>query len=135
MTNQYNTYLTPEQEAQFQAQMADRLGDLYDYDLRGAWLANAGQADNGHYPDTYKKPNHPTFSQESQYSTPQMQGGTWSNVNGTDYFNPSMQNIINTGGARGLQEYFRRAEPTARLNPTSMQEAINALAQAGMNRR
>jgi hypothetical protein len=26
-------------------------------------------AENGHWPDTFKKPNHPTFSVESQYAT------------------------------------------------------------------
>jgi len=30
-----------------------------------------------HFPDTYKYPNHPTFSNESIYSTPEKPGGKW----------------------------------------------------------
>ena len=30
-----------------------------------------------HFPDTYKRPNHPTFSNESIYSTPEKPGGSW----------------------------------------------------------
>lgn len=42
-----------------------------DYDYVGAFLAGYGRdkAGNGHLPDTFKKPNHPTFSVESQYAT------------------------------------------------------------------
>lgn len=32
-----------------------------------------------HFPDTYKKTNHPTFSNESVYSTPSNPGGMWDN--------------------------------------------------------
>lgn len=41
----------------------------------------------GHFPDTFKNPVHPTFSDESKYSTPEHKGGKWivSN-NGTDVF-------------------------------------------------
>jgi len=31
----------------------------------------------GHFPDTYKRPNHQTFSNESIYSTPKNPGGKW----------------------------------------------------------
>jgi len=39
-----------------------------DYDLRGAYKAGLTPNDNGHWPDTFKKPNHPTFSDESIYA-------------------------------------------------------------------
>lgn len=39
-----------------------------DYDLRGAFLAGVVPAKNGHFPDTFKKPNHPTFSDQSKYA-------------------------------------------------------------------
>jgi len=41
-----------------------------DYDFPGAYKAGV-QPDpmTGHWPDTYKKPNHPTFSEESIYSS------------------------------------------------------------------
>lgn len=39
-----------------------------DYDLRGAFKAGLTPGENGHWPDTFKKPNHPTFSDESIYA-------------------------------------------------------------------
>lgn len=35
----------------------------------------------GHFPDTYKTPNHKTFSNESIYSTPENPGGSWQGEN------------------------------------------------------
>ena len=40
----------------------------YDYDLQGAFNAGVLPDKNGHWPDTFKKPNHPTFSIESKYA-------------------------------------------------------------------
>lgn len=75
----YNTQLSPQEEAQYRAwaQASGHANDTQDYDLRGAWKARVAQAGNGHFPDTYKKPNHPTFSAESEYSTPDNKGGQW----------------------------------------------------------
>jgi hypothetical protein len=51
-----------------------------DYDFRGAYKAGlTPDPQTGHWPDTFKKPNHPTFSSESIYSTKQNPGGKWSN--------------------------------------------------------
>jgi hypothetical protein len=66
----YNTKLSPDEEKGFQKwkqRMAPRDSGA-DYDLRGAYKSQAAQAKNGHWPDTYKKPNHPTFSNESRYA-------------------------------------------------------------------
>jgi hypothetical protein len=73
----YTTQLKPDEEVQFQA-WAKRNGVRMepgwneDYDMRGLWKSNPNiVADpRGHWPDTYKKPNHPTFSNESIYATP-----------------------------------------------------------------
>ena len=85
----YNTKLTDEEEAQYQA-WAKKIGherDVYDYDLRGAWKAGAAQAENGHFPDTFKKPNHHTFSEESQYADGKRNiGGRWVVENGQNIF-------------------------------------------------
>lgn len=85
----YNTKLTDEEEAQYQA-WAKKIGherDVYDYDLRGAWKAGAAQAENGHFPDTFKKPNHHTFSVESQYADGKRNiGGRWVVENGQNIF-------------------------------------------------
>lgn len=75
----FNTQLSPEAEERFQkwkAKMAPHdTGE--DYDLRGAFQAGlTPDVENGHWSDQFKKPNHPTFSTESQYArfgTP----GTW----------------------------------------------------------
>lgn len=48
-----------------------------DYDLRGAWLNDGFKPGSGHGTDRYKKPNHPTFSEESQYSNSLHPGGRW----------------------------------------------------------
>lgn len=67
-TGQFDTPLTPEEEARFQQwarTLPANLQSTEDYDLRGAWKADAKAAANGHLPDTWKKPNHPTFSNES----------------------------------------------------------------------
>lgn len=66
----FETVLSPQQEEEFQ-----RWKTIYapndsgeDYDLRGAFKAGLKPDTNGHWPDTFKKPNHPTFSNESIYS-------------------------------------------------------------------
>lgn len=67
----FETTLTPAQEQRFQAwkrtYAPNDSGE--DYDLRGAFLSGlTGPDENGHWPDTFKKPNHPTFSNESKYA-------------------------------------------------------------------
>ena len=84
----YNTFLTPQQEAAFavwkQRMAPNDSGE--DYDLRGAFLADAKHAANGHMTDQFKKPNHPTFSNQSQYApyAPE-QAGQWGGKDGNDY--------------------------------------------------
>jgi hypothetical protein len=43
-----------------------------------------------HFPDTYKRPTHPTFSNESIYSTPENPGGSWKG----EVFIPYVKKII-----------------------------------------
>jgi hypothetical protein len=75
----YETTLTPEQEQQFQdwkAKYAPK-DSGEDYDLRGAFQAGlTPDPETGHWPDTFKKPNHPTFSDQSIYAqaAPQLAG-------------------------------------------------------------
>jgi len=71
------TQLEPMQEVQFQDwakrnQVRLEPGWNEDYDMRGLWKANPGAApdERGHWPDTYKLPNHPTFSSQSVYALP-----------------------------------------------------------------
>lgn len=81
----FNTVLPPQAEREFQAwktRYAPNDSGL-DYDYRGAFAAGVKPAANGHWPDTFKKPAHDTFSVESQYSkyAPGM-AGSW---NGETY--------------------------------------------------
>ena len=87
----HNTELTPDEEAKYQnwvAAQSKKMGrdiskDEIDYDLRGDWKTGAARDKRGHGGDTFKKPNHPTFSEHSQYhgvpdeeGRPQV-GGRW----------------------------------------------------------
>lgn len=47
-----------------------------DYDWRGAFVAGCRPDSTGHWPDLFKKPNHPTFSTDSIYAVhcPQLAG-------------------------------------------------------------
>ena len=87
----YNTQLTPQQEQQYQQWVQTlpiNLRNDYDYDLRGAWLNGDLPDQNYHMTDKWKKPWHPTFSNESVYSTPGAEGGRWDG----EEFHPSNLN-------------------------------------------
>ena len=69
----YNTPLSPDEErgyADWKKKNAPN-DSGYDYDLRGAYKAGEARdpGPDGHMKDRFKKPNHPTFSDESQYAT------------------------------------------------------------------
>lgn len=118
-SNKYNTQLSPKEELMFQAWAAKngKTKDTYDYDLRGAWKeiqsGNMKAADNGHLGDKYKKPNHPTFSDQSVYSGKDgYVGGKWGNEGGKDTFTPGKGNMYQP---QELQRYFQKVEPNAKL--------------------
>jgi hypothetical protein len=81
----YQTQLTPQQESQFRQWLVQNKVpfEVFDpkssYDMRGFWLAmqrkdprarsSINPADKRmHYPDYWKTPYHPTFSNESQWA-------------------------------------------------------------------
>lgn len=83
----FNTKLAPDEERAFlgwvekQKVPFDPRADVTDYDMRGFWKAlngndpkarNAVDPNDGkvHYPDFWKTPYHETFSNESQWATP-----------------------------------------------------------------
>ena len=124
MTERYNTPLTPAEELAYQnwaqiqsaVQGRDISRDLFDYDMRGAFKSGALQSENGHYPDTYKKPNHPTFSTDSQYhGADGHQGGTWTQLGGRWAFTPGQANL-QMHGPDVLHRYFAEVDPEAWLN-------------------
>jgi hypothetical protein len=112
----YDTPLTPEQMRaflQWRSRLPQNLRGSEDYDLQGAYLGAAGQAANGHLPDTWKKPNHMTFSAESQYSAPGHEGGRWVDAgNGKWVFFASPENMRQHDPAT-IVDYFRNSEPDA----------------------
>lgn len=111
--SQYNTPLSTADEHHFQQwiKKQGREKDLNDYDLRGAWAGQVEQSENGHFPDTFKKPNHPTFSDESQYSNGETKGGKWvEGQNGKWTFEASDFNL-KTHSKEDLERYFKEREP------------------------
>ena len=107
-SNQYNTALTTAQEAKYEAwvkgnnnQNRDMSGDVYNYDLKGYWSkyinGDSKQEDNanGHLTDEFKKPNHPTFSDQSVYNNVDGNvGGKWTAIGKNKWeFTPSATSI------------------------------------------
>ena len=116
-TNKYNTKLSDEDEKAFQAYLSSsgRSKDLSDYDMRGWFKESGKQAADGHFTDKYKKPNHPTFSNESQYNGKDgATGGTWGGDDSAPTFTPSKSNLKNMS-ADELKAYFSKVEPKAKL--------------------
>jgi hypothetical protein len=118
MTDQYNTPLAPDEETNFQewAKTHNKTKDLYDYDMRGFWKNGEGYNERGHGPDTYKKPNHPTFSDQSQYhGVDGHEGGNWTGSDEKGWtFTPGATNY-NYRSPDEMQEYFKQFEPTTKL--------------------
>lgn len=74
----FDTILLPSEEAAFinwKNQYAPN-DSGQDYDLRGAFKSGLKPDETGHWPDTWKKPSHPTFSTDSVYASvkPEMAG-------------------------------------------------------------
>lgn len=117
----YDTQLSPEQEQAYQAwkqQNAPRDSGA-DYDLRGAFQAGvrpAGPeagADAGHFPDTFKKPGHPTFSNQSQYAPARPDlAGFWQGENYIPPVAPSGAEMFR-GGQLPPSQGFPSAQPAS----------------------
>jgi len=96
-----------------------------DYDMRG-WVdqrVHEGKSQDAiikeltsgaHFTDTFKKPNHPTFSDQSQYHNEKTKGGKWVQEGENWSFVPSEHNVKNLG-EEGLRNYFKEREPNSRL--------------------
>lgn len=116
-SDKFNTVLAPDEEEKYQAWATEnhREKDVYDYDLRGAWKelqsGTMSEDERGHLGDKYKKPNHPTFSDQSIYSGQDgVTGGVWSrNAEGKDVYTPGRK--LSSVEADRLRRYFLRNEP------------------------
>lgn len=133
MSGQFNTPLNPQEQTAYAAWLKAKGGDpakaSFDYDMQGAFKAGIGQSENGHFPDTFKKPNHPTFSDQSQYSSAETPGGTWVQNGDKWEFKASPHNLT-IYGAGDLQQYFTDREPGNTLTlPTAAGAGIQGFAQ------
>jgi hypothetical protein len=112
----YNTPLSPEERGAYKdwAKQGGKNPDLEekDYDLPGYFKSGGklGGKDE-HLTDQFKKPNHPTFSDQSQYhGTGGEEGGTWTALpDGKFNFTPGRSNM-DYWGPQGLQDYFNKYE-------------------------
>lgn len=82
-----------------------KLGLSNDYDIVGFYLSGAKYVKGTHLPDTFKKPNHITFSTESIYSTPQHTGGVWYQVKRVWHYKPSAY-VLTKHTISELKSYF-----------------------------
>jgi hypothetical protein len=118
----YNTPIPPDRQAAFNQWVATHtqagrnpLKDRYDYDVNGYFLSGQATDPRGHATDQFKKPNHPTFSNESIYHGKDGNyGGRWINSNGGSFYEPSAQNI-RLHGIDKLRQYFQRVESETQL--------------------
>ena len=108
----------------------DRRSDK-DYDLKKAYEdlpeedLKAFAEEKGHLPDTYKKQNHITFSNESVYSNEETPGGEWSTDEfGRDTFKPTMQNLNNAGGAEKFKDYFDEYEKGVAIDWSGVKDEL-----------
>jgi len=86
----FDTKLNPGEERKFQSWKSKHApkDSGADYDLRGAYKSGLKPDVTGHWPDTYKKPNHETFSDESIYSSlTGTKPGRWTGAN-KDVYTP-----------------------------------------------
>lgn len=109
MSDQYNTPLNSYEQLLYDQKFgADK---TFDYDMQGWFKANpdASPHTGSHYPDTFKKPNHPTFSDESIYHGVDGNfGGHWGHDDKGDNFTPGKNNL--NQGVDRLQQYFDNHE-------------------------
>lgn len=86
----------------------------YDYDSWKKANPDTQMSPGQHYPDTYKLPNHMTFSDESIYHSDTTPGGHWGQEDGKDTFTPSEYNL-KQHTPEEMQDYFKRVEPDVTL--------------------
>lgn len=103
------------------------LEETGDYNLHDAWLSGMQPNARGHLPDTFKMPNHITYSDESVYSKAKgaPPPGRWDGDDKTGWtFFASPTNVQNAGGVDKLQEYFKNKEPDSLLVLPNFQQQL-----------
>ena len=109
---EYETQLTSEEEVRFRDWFTNKAKQIginpnpddpqHYYDYRGAYKAGYDPmtAKNRHWPDTWKKPGHPTFSDESIYAigVNKSKAGHWEK----ERYIPPKKGLLGTTPERGL---------------------------------
>jgi hypothetical protein len=112
---EFDTKLAPSEEAEFKVwkQKYAPKDSGMDYDLRGAFKAGEKPGADGHWTDKFKKPNHPTFSDQSQYAEGEFKrlAGTWKG----DKFVPSAEKA---GGSAPEAKKLAASQALRRQNAT-----------------
>lgn len=127
--NKYNTPLTPSEQKQFELwAKANKINpmDKGAYDIQGYWKSGEWKNNtdpNNHGPDTYKKPNHPTFSRESIYNGADgFYGGNWTKDGG---YQPSKQTLQLYGEKRYDWEFSREPNRPEHLDMSRYKSGAN----------
>lgn len=95
-----------------------------DYDMNAAFKAGEQPDERGHMSDRFKKPSHPTFSDESVYNNEQNRGGHWEDLGGGKWaFTPGPANL--KGGVERVREYLKRNDPDVELRMPSASNAAS----------
>ncbi len=107
-------------DAAYQAWLkSNSLTETPDYDYRGAFEAGLKpDPETHHLDDTFKKPNHITYSNDSRYAREKgaPAAGKWvAGEDGKWTFYASPTNVANAGGIDALRDYFRRNEKDVTL--------------------
>lgn len=116
----YNSVVDPKSAADFEAWKSGLPADMdksgKDYDLAGAFNAGLTPEADGHLPDTYKKPNHPTFSNESVYSGKEDGvGGKWSKDEAGKWTFEASPDQLKINKPDDIKSYFSTKERDSRL--------------------
>jgi hypothetical protein len=123
-TDKFNMPIPKERQQDYQdwlKMMSTKQGrditmDKRDYDIQGYFLSGQTPDERGHSTDQFKKPNHPTFSNESMYSNPFLgeSGGQW----GDNSFTMGKSNQL-YWYKDALEHYMKKSEPGVDLKVMS----------------
>jgi hypothetical protein len=121
--DKYETKLSDKDEGGYQKWVKGKknaaggnISDDTDYDTRGWWKETGGEVgENGHGTDKFKKPSHPTFSNESKYhGVDGNEGGEWKKGDDNKWtFKPGKTNRKN--GLDKTREYLQESDPDVTL--------------------
>lgn len=117
----------------YYATVPENKSDTSNYDLKTAYanlpyetMKEFAEGD-AHLPDTYKKPSHPSFSNESIYSTEETPGGEWGGNDDDGWsFTPSAFNVEQAGGFDKVENFFSEQDSNVKVIKNSSNASLSA---------